>query len=132
VTPRCRYVLRLADTNLVLAQRLGEFYAVAVVFGFAYGGVMPLYAILVREYFGERVNLMFVPALNVWLPFSNETSSTKLCVGTSRPLVDVSASKSVMNRKVTASAVRSPTVASSIFDRPYLNVLTNVFERTLS
>jgi ring-1,2-phenylacetyl-CoA epoxidase subunit PaaC len=24
VTPRCRYVLRLADTNLVLAQRLGE------------------------------------------------------------------------------------------------------------
>jgi len=25
------------------------------VFGFAYGGVMPLYAILVREYFGERI-----------------------------------------------------------------------------
>ena len=24
-------------------------------FGFAYGGVMPLYAILVREYFGERI-----------------------------------------------------------------------------
>ena len=24
-------------------------------FGFAYGGVMPLYAILVREYFGEKV-----------------------------------------------------------------------------
>jgi ring-1,2-phenylacetyl-CoA epoxidase subunit PaaC len=24
VTPRCRYVLRLADTNLVIAQRLGE------------------------------------------------------------------------------------------------------------
>ena len=24
MTPRCRYVLRLADTNLVLAQRLGE------------------------------------------------------------------------------------------------------------
>jgi MFS family permease len=31
------------------------FYALALVFGFAYGGVMPLYAILVREYFGERV-----------------------------------------------------------------------------
>src|SRR5437899_2876177 len=29
--------------------------AVAVVFGFAYGGAMPLYAILVREYFGGRV-----------------------------------------------------------------------------
>jgi MFS family permease len=25
------------------------------VFGFAYGGVMPLYALLVRDYFGERV-----------------------------------------------------------------------------
>ena len=26
-----------------------------MVFGFAYGGVMPLYAILVREYFGARI-----------------------------------------------------------------------------
>jgi MFS family permease len=34
---------------------LASFYALAVVFGFAYGGVMPLYAILVREYFGERI-----------------------------------------------------------------------------
>ncbi|HEX9822664.1 MAG TPA: MFS transporter [Methylomirabilota bacterium] len=34
---------------------LASFYALALVFGFAYGGVMPLYAILVREYFGERV-----------------------------------------------------------------------------
>jgi MFS family permease len=34
---------------------LGSFYAVALVFGFAYGGVMPLYAIVVREYFGERI-----------------------------------------------------------------------------
>ena len=32
-----------------------SFYAVALVFGFAYGGVMPLYAILLREYFGGRV-----------------------------------------------------------------------------
>src|SRR4030095_7010590 len=31
------------------------FYALAVMFGFAYGGVMPLYAILVREDFGARV-----------------------------------------------------------------------------
>jgi MFS family permease len=37
------------------ADGLGSFYALAVVFGFAYGGVMPLYAILVREYFGERI-----------------------------------------------------------------------------
>ena len=34
---------------------LANFYAVALVFGFAYGGVMPLYAILVREYFGARI-----------------------------------------------------------------------------
>ena len=34
---------------------LASFYALALIFGFAYGGVMPLYAILVREYFGERI-----------------------------------------------------------------------------
>ena len=32
-----------------------SFYAVALVFGLSYGGVMPLYAILVREYFGARI-----------------------------------------------------------------------------
>src|SRR6185503_15603255 len=32
-----------------------SFYALAVAFGLSYGGVMPLYAILVREYFGERI-----------------------------------------------------------------------------
>ena len=37
------------------ASRLGEFYAVAAAFGFAYGGVMPLYAVLAREYFGQRI-----------------------------------------------------------------------------
>ncbi|HEX3178951.1 MAG TPA: MFS transporter [Methylomirabilota bacterium] len=39
----------------LFAGQLASFYALAVVFGFAYGGVMPLYAILVREYFGERI-----------------------------------------------------------------------------
>jgi MFS family permease len=39
----------------VYASRLGEFYAVAAIFGFAYGGVMPLYAVLAREYFGQRI-----------------------------------------------------------------------------
>jgi MFS family permease len=34
---------------------LGEFYALSVVFGIAYGGVMPLYAVLVRNYFGPRI-----------------------------------------------------------------------------
>jgi len=31
------------------------FYALALAFGLAYGGVMPLYALVTREYFGERV-----------------------------------------------------------------------------
>jgi MFS family permease len=35
--------------------RLPGFYALAMVFGFAYGGVMPLYAVVVREYFGARI-----------------------------------------------------------------------------
>ena len=38
----------------VFTHDLAAFYAVAVMFGFAYGGSMPLYAIIVREYFGAR------------------------------------------------------------------------------
>ena len=45
----------LAAFAFIPASRLGEFYAVAAVFGFAYGGVMPLYAVLAREYFGQRI-----------------------------------------------------------------------------
>lgn len=37
------------------ATQLSHFYALAVVFGTAYGGVMPLYAVLAREYFGQRI-----------------------------------------------------------------------------
>jgi predicted MFS family arabinose efflux permease len=33
----------------------GAFLAIAVLFGLSYGGVMPLYALVTREYFGERV-----------------------------------------------------------------------------
>jgi len=36
-------------------RQLGGFYAVAVVFGMAYGGVMPLYAVIAREYFPLRI-----------------------------------------------------------------------------
>jgi len=39
----------------VFTRELVSFYALALMFGFAYGGVMPLYAILVREYFGARI-----------------------------------------------------------------------------
>jgi MFS family permease len=45
----------VAAATFVAASRLGEFYAVAATFGFAYGGVMPLYAVLAREYFGQRI-----------------------------------------------------------------------------
>jgi MFS family permease len=45
----------LAAGMFIFATRLGEFYAVAATFGFAYGGVMPLYAVLAREYFGQRI-----------------------------------------------------------------------------
>jgi MFS family permease len=45
----------LAAFAFISASRLGEFYLVAAVFGFAYGGVMPLYAVLAREYFGQRI-----------------------------------------------------------------------------
>jgi MFS family permease len=34
---------------------LDAFYALGVVFGLAYGGIMPLYATLVREYFGAAI-----------------------------------------------------------------------------
>jgi MFS family permease len=48
-------VQAMAIATYVFVSRLGEFYAVAVVFGTAYGGVMPLYAVLAREYFGQRI-----------------------------------------------------------------------------
>ena len=50
--------LAIQALSLILylfTRELASFYALAVMFGFAYGGVMPLYAILVREYFGARV-----------------------------------------------------------------------------
>jgi MFS family permease len=34
---------------------IATFYGLAVVFGLAYGGVMPLYAVVVREYFGAKI-----------------------------------------------------------------------------
>ena len=36
-------------------NELDEFYALAVIFGVAYGGVMPLYASLARDYFGQHI-----------------------------------------------------------------------------
>jgi MFS family permease len=48
-------VQALAIGSYAFVSRLGEFYALAVVFGTAYGGVMPLYAVLAREYFGQHI-----------------------------------------------------------------------------
>src|SRR5207249_773944 len=45
----------VAITFYLGTSELWHFYGAALVFGFAYGGVMPLYAILVREYFGARI-----------------------------------------------------------------------------
>ena len=39
----------------VFTHELTGFYGLAALFGFSYGGVMPLYAILVRDYFGDRI-----------------------------------------------------------------------------
>jgi MFS family permease len=44
-------VQALAVGCYFFAREQAEFYSVAVVFGFAYAGVMPLYAVLVRENF---------------------------------------------------------------------------------
>jgi len=48
-------VQALAAGSFMFASRLTDFYMVALVFGFAYGGVMPLYAVLAHEYFGPRI-----------------------------------------------------------------------------
>jgi MFS family permease len=45
----------IAISFYLVTRELWGFYAVALVFGFAYGGVMPLYAVVVREYFGARI-----------------------------------------------------------------------------
>src|SRR5262249_51562456 len=39
----------IAVSLYVFTNSLGSFYALAILFGFSYGGVMPLYAILIRE-----------------------------------------------------------------------------------
>jgi MFS family permease len=48
-------VQALGAGSFVFVHRLEDFYAVAAVFGFAYGGVMPLYAVLARDYFGQQI-----------------------------------------------------------------------------
>jgi MFS family permease len=49
------FVQALCIATYLAVAHLGEFYALSVAFGLAYGGVMPLYAVLVREFFGARI-----------------------------------------------------------------------------
>ena len=46
---------RWPSASICSRRGTASFYALSAMFGFAYGGVMPLYAILVREYFGARI-----------------------------------------------------------------------------
>ena len=48
-------VQALSIATYLAVGALGEFYALSLIFGLAYGGVMPLYAVLVREFFGARI-----------------------------------------------------------------------------
>jgi MFS family permease len=84
----------LAAGSFVFARRPEEFYAVATVFGFAYGGVMPLYAVLARDYFGQRImgtvlgaaamvsslGMALGPSLGGWI-FDTAGSYTWLYIG---------------------------------------------------
>jgi MFS family permease len=45
----------LAIGSYPFVRELGEFYFMAVIFGAAYGGVMPLYAVLARDYFSQSI-----------------------------------------------------------------------------
>jgi len=55
----------LSVSLYVFTRDLGSFYALALMFGFSYGAVMPLYAILVREYFGARIMGTMFGAVNM-------------------------------------------------------------------
>jgi MFS family permease len=88
------FLQALAAGAFVFARRPEEFYAVAAVFGFAYGGVMPLYAVLARDYFGQHImgtvlgaaamvsslGMALGPSLGGWI-FDTAGSYTWLYVG---------------------------------------------------
>ena len=48
-------VQAMAIAAYLAVNELDEFYALAVIFGVAYGGGMPLYASLARDYFGQHI-----------------------------------------------------------------------------
>ena len=48
-------VQAVAIAAYLKVNELSEFYALAVIFGVAYGGGMPLYASIARDYFGQHI-----------------------------------------------------------------------------
>lgn len=48
-------VQAVAAGAYMFARDLNSFYTLAIIFGAAYGGTMPLYALLIRDYFGIRM-----------------------------------------------------------------------------
>jgi len=51
----CLALQAVAIALYMIARDLNTLYAVSMLFGFSYGGAMPLYAILVREYFPVKI-----------------------------------------------------------------------------
>ncbi len=49
------FVQSIAILAYMFASRQSQFYLLGVVFGTAYSGVMPLYAVLARDYFDQRI-----------------------------------------------------------------------------
>jgi MFS family permease len=48
-------VQAVAISLYLFVRDISAFYALGMLFGLAYGGIMPLYATLVREYFGAKI-----------------------------------------------------------------------------
>jgi MFS family permease len=62
----CGLTLQAISVSLyVFTRSLASFYGLALMFGFSYGAVMPLYALLVREYFGARIMGTMFGAVNM-------------------------------------------------------------------
>jgi MFS family permease len=59
----------LSVSLYLFARDLGSFFALALMFGLSYGAAMPLYAILVREYFGARIMGTVFGAVNITSTF---------------------------------------------------------------
>lgn len=59
-------VQALAIGTYLFVDTLPTFYALAIVFGIAYGGVMPLYAVLIRDSFGPRIMGTMFGAVNLF------------------------------------------------------------------